>query len=180
LPRESQAVSSSAPLALLLVAGLAQNSGARRRIMWMLVIAVILTVVAWLRGWKWWALLPLGLGVGGGYLVGFVLYSVGPATVPTWSFMLGGMFDVLAILALAVMAVVGRGKRAEKEKPVRNITKQEFDNLVKKMKKELLSVSEQAQKAILELEEELSSVDDDAQLANVDMQNMLQKQQQAM
>lgn len=68
----------------------------------LLALEIILTITAWRKGWRGWALLPLGLGVVLGLVIGS---SAGVAGVRAEA-VLGPclIFDVLVIIALAVMA----------------------------------------------------------------------------
>ncbi len=71
----------------------------------LLVIEVVLTVAAWRRGWKAWALAPVlgcaGMGVVFGILCGL---NGGVEQV----FVMGLVIDVICIVTLTVMAVCGR------------------------------------------------------------------------
>lgn len=65
----------------------------------MLIIEIILTIIAWNRGWKWWALLPLGIAFGFGFIAG--------ASGMSQSDLEGLLFlDVIAIIALVIMIAV--------------------------------------------------------------------------
>lgn len=75
----------------------------------MLIVEIILTVLAWRRGWKWLALLPVGIALLIGFAIGFGIgLSGGDA-----SSISGGtvVIDVLAIVALVIMLIY---KREEK------------------------------------------------------------------
>jgi len=65
----------------------------------MLIVEIILTIAAWGRGWKWLALLPLGLAFGLGLILGASGVSVDDLGSLIW-------VDVLAIIALIVMTIV--------------------------------------------------------------------------
>jgi len=43
----------------------------------MLLVEIILIIEAWRRGWKGWALLPLGVGAGIGFLIGLIMGASG-------------------------------------------------------------------------------------------------------
>jgi hypothetical protein len=67
----------------------------------MLVIAeIILTIFAWRNGWKWWALLPVGIAFFIGLIAGANMAAVGGDISD-----MGGLIvvDILAIIALIVM-----------------------------------------------------------------------------
>jgi hypothetical protein len=64
-----------------------------------LFIEVVLTIFAWRNGWRWKALLPLGIGlVLGSYLAVIVAFS-GGTTDTTWTI----VFDIAASIVLIIM-----------------------------------------------------------------------------
>jgi len=67
----------------------------------LLILEIALTVVAWLRGWWWWALLPLGMGLATGFLVGLVVTMIGgsEALIDTVALLI----DVAVIVMLVLM-----------------------------------------------------------------------------
>ena len=65
----------------------------------MLIIEIILTIVAWGRGWKWLAILPLGLAFGVGLIAGASGATMNDLESLIW-------VDILAIIALVVMSIV--------------------------------------------------------------------------
>lgn len=68
----------------------------------MLIIEIVLTIVAWQRGWKWKALLPTGIAFGIGSIVGFsVGNSGGSLEDVTWVV----IFDIIAIIVLIMMCI---------------------------------------------------------------------------
>jgi uncharacterized membrane protein YfcA len=70
----------------------------------LLIIEIILTVIAWIRGWKWRSLIPLGLLVFIGFTVGMILGSLG---LDPLVFQPAGIFlDLLGVIALFVMCIV--------------------------------------------------------------------------
>ena len=70
----------------------------------MLLIEIILTIVAWSRGWKWLALLPLGIVLLLGFIIGFGIGASGGNV----SNIGGGVIilDILAIVALVIMSII--------------------------------------------------------------------------
>lgn len=73
----------------------------------MLLIAaeIFLTFFAWRRGWKWLALLPVGICLAIGFFAGLVVGSSGGSTEDLgWVTIL----DVIAIIVLIVMVSVKR------------------------------------------------------------------------
>lgn len=80
----------------------------------MFIIEIILTIFVWRKGWRWLALLPIGIAL----LIGFIIgISVGMAGgTPTTG---GGIIfiDILAIIALIIMLIKGpKDSINEKEK----------------------------------------------------------------
>lgn len=65
----------------------------------LLIIEIILTIFAWRKGWKWLALLPVGICVTIGFFIGITGGSLegGGLIVP----------DILATLALILMVIKG-------------------------------------------------------------------------
>jgi uncharacterized membrane protein YfcA len=66
----------------------------------LLIAEIILTIFAWRNGWKWYALIPLGICMVIGFLIGLIVGMFG-GTLPALSPVL--IFDLLAIVALIVM-----------------------------------------------------------------------------
>jgi hypothetical protein len=86
-----------------------------------LIIEIILTIVAWNRGWKWLALIPLGVGVLLGLIIGLIGGSMG-STAEDLSWVV--VFDAIVIIALIIMCFV-KPKSAEvtatkSETPIEN------------------------------------------------------------
>jgi len=66
----------------------------------LLVIEIALTIWAFNKGWKWWALLPVGIGVGLGFLIGLMIgASGGSASDANWIV----IFDIGVVIALIWM-----------------------------------------------------------------------------
>lgn len=76
----------------------------------MFLLELILTIVAWIRGWKWRALIPVGSVLVVGFLVGFGAGMAG-GNVDLSGFV---FLDIAAIIALIVMSIV-KPKSKEKE-----------------------------------------------------------------
>lgn len=69
-----------------------------------LLLEVILTIAAWLRGWKWRSLIPLGSLLLMGFTMGMILGSLG---VDPMVFTPAGIFlDFLGVVALIIMVIV--------------------------------------------------------------------------
>jgi hypothetical protein len=84
----------------------------KKYINFMLIIEIILTIVAWRKGWNWLAIIPVGIA----FCIGLIIGASGtpidnPMSVIIW--------DILAIIALIVMVAVNPpGKKIEPTKPV--------------------------------------------------------------
>lgn len=80
----------------------------------MLILEIILTIFAWRKGWRWLALLPMGIAL----LIGFIIgISIG-ANGGNVSSIGGGaiVIDIMAVIALIVMLVKGpKGSEQAKE-----------------------------------------------------------------
>ncbi len=71
----------------------------------MLIAEIILTIIAWNRGWRWYSLLPVGIAVAIGLLIGFVIgLDGGSPEDAEWVI----TFDILAILVLLYMCFTKR------------------------------------------------------------------------
>lgn len=64
----------------------------------LLIAEIILTIIAWQKGWRWLALIPIGIAVVIGLIVGA---STGSTDVGAYI-----IFDILAVIALIIMIVV--------------------------------------------------------------------------
>jgi len=67
--------------------------------MLLLILEIGLTISAWQRGWKGWALLPGAFALAGGYMLGMVLG--GDSSVDFFS--VGIIIDILCVIALIIM-----------------------------------------------------------------------------
>ena len=67
----------------------------------LMIIEIILTVSAWKKGWKGWALLPLGIGMPLAFVIGIVVNASGGTTGQVAISCL--ILDVIAIIALGIM-----------------------------------------------------------------------------
>jgi len=74
----------------------------------LLALEIGLTIAAWQRGWKAWALLPLGIGFGIGFLAGLIMGASGASEGSI--FAVGLAADVICIVALIVMIIKPRKK----------------------------------------------------------------------
>jgi uncharacterized membrane protein YfcA len=62
----------------------------------LLVLEIVLTVLVWNKGWRWLSLIPLGIAI----LVGMIIGASGQTEVGAYV-----IFDILAVIALIVMLV---------------------------------------------------------------------------
>ena len=67
----------------------------------MIILQIILTIIAWHRGWKWYSLLPVGLAFGIGFIAGASLGVNGSIEELSWI-----RLDIAAIIALIFMAII--------------------------------------------------------------------------
>jgi hypothetical protein len=78
----------------------------------LLILEIGLAIWAWKRGWKGWALLPIGIGLAGGFLIGFIMGASGASMGSILG--VGLVCDILLIITLIVMIAKPRNK----EEPV--------------------------------------------------------------
>jgi zinc transporter ZupT len=80
-----------------------------------MIIEIVLTIIAWRKGWKWWALVPLGLAVSIAFSVGFVIGLLGGSAGPVMPFFM--LLDIGCLLALIILIVLPpeREKKAVSE-----------------------------------------------------------------
>jgi hypothetical protein len=77
-----------------------------------LILEILLTVVCWRRGWKAWALTPLGVAFFTGFAIGVIAVMTGQESALDD---LGGVFllgDLACVLILIVMTAIGRKETA--------------------------------------------------------------------
>ena len=91
--------------------------------LWILEIG--LTVWAWKRGWRGWALLPLTIGLGASFLSGFYIGFSGGSEENLENMM--GLFllmDVAVIVSLVLMVIFKRGRKVvvKDSRAYRNMT----------------------------------------------------------
>jgi uncharacterized membrane protein YfcA len=69
-----------------------------------MILEIILTIVAWRKGWRWLALLPMGVGGGIGALIGLGIGLSGASQSQLQSAMpVFLIFDIIAVVVLIVM-----------------------------------------------------------------------------
>ena len=78
----------------------------------LLIAEIILTIFAWKAGWKWLALIPIGVAFLIGFVIGTQLDSTTSLTGLSWF----SLFDVAVIGILIFMIVKKRNKNEENEK----------------------------------------------------------------
>jgi len=69
----------------------------------MLIVEIILTIKAWQKGWKGWALLPIGSAIALGFLMGMVVGMNGGSSDDL--FAMGFVVELVVIGVLIAMAV---------------------------------------------------------------------------
>jgi hypothetical protein len=69
--------------------------------MLLLIIEILLTIAVWRKGWKGWALLPVGISLALGFVLGLCIGASGGR--PEEWIGLGLIIDVIAIVALIIM-----------------------------------------------------------------------------
>ena len=74
----------------------------------LLVVEIGLTIAAWLRGWKWWSLIPLGGGVALGFLIGLAIGFAGGSEETADA--VGLVLDIIIMVVLVGMIVKKRKK----------------------------------------------------------------------
>lgn len=77
----------------------------------LLIVEIILTVVAWRKGWRWWALLPVGVAQIVAFVSGFVIAASGGDVEKSIGFFL--IYDLLLIIAQVVMIRTPRQARIQ-------------------------------------------------------------------
>lgn len=77
----------------------------------LIILEIIMTIIAWRRGWKWRALLPSAIILGSAFILGLLAGAIaGPNTKPPEGFDI--LFDVVDIAVLIIMVV--KSRQAEK------------------------------------------------------------------
>ena len=79
-------------------------------------LIVLLSLAAWRRGWRWWALLPLALDWGGALLI-FAYWSSTDMKPTPDAASAGFIIDFFALALLVIMALVGN-KSTTDQRPV--------------------------------------------------------------
>ena len=79
----------------------------------MLIVEIILTIVAWNKGYKWYSLIPVGATLFVGFMLGFALGGNADYMETVYAFW---WVDGLAIVALILMLIFNPYKKVENEK----------------------------------------------------------------
>lgn len=74
----------------------------------LLIVEIFLTVVAWRRGWRWQALMPLGAGL-------LIAFSLIPITGAVAGFLLGELLVGVVIEIAVILALVGMVRHGPNE-----------------------------------------------------------------
>ena len=73
-----------------------------------LIIEIILTVTAWRKGWRGWALLPMGIVLGIAFVIGVAIEASGGSVENVFGVAL--MLDISGIVALIIMTAKAPGR----------------------------------------------------------------------
>lgn len=88
----------------------------------MIILEIILTIIAWIRGWRWKALLPLGSVLVIGFIVGAIMgtqgYTIDDIQNQGWIVFI----EVIGFLAMLIMAIVPPKEIREAKKKEKNET----------------------------------------------------------
>jgi hypothetical protein len=91
--------------------------------MLLLFLEIGLTIAAWNRGWKGWALLPMGCAIGAGYFLGMIIGADGGAIDDIIG--LGLLIDVLCVIALIIMVSKPHGVAASSHTTIQPVQRTE-------------------------------------------------------
>lgn len=67
----------------------------------MLILEIILTIIAWRKGWKWLSLVPMAMPIIIGFFTGVGIGLSGGSVDEIPGFMI--IFDIIAVIALIIM-----------------------------------------------------------------------------
>ncbi len=77
------------------------------------ILQVILSIVAWNRGWKWLALIPLGAALVIGFLIGYIGGTMGYSPEDmSWAIIL----DIIVFIVLIYMCIKPKSDTTNTEK----------------------------------------------------------------
>jgi len=82
-----------------------------------LIIQIILTIIAWNRGWRWLALIPIAVGFTLGFIIGTIIKSMG-YSIEDFGWLV--IFDIIVGIILLIMCIK---KRNSEELPTETIEK---------------------------------------------------------
>ena len=92
--------------------------------MLLLLLQIILTITAWQKGWRWTALLPLGIALGIGFIIGLSVGESGGSISDVQGLTI--FLDICAVVALGVMCYRGPKVPEVKETFVEDTTQQDI------------------------------------------------------
>lgn len=85
----------------------------------LLIAEIILTIFAWRKGWRWWALVPVALALLIGLFMGMGVVASGGDVDSVRGISI--VLDVLAVIALIVMVTKGpKTSEVEETKDIEN------------------------------------------------------------
>lgn len=73
-----------------------------------LLLEIVLTIVAWRKGWRWKALRPVGVSAVVGLILGIALVSGGHTSMPDGAKIFGLLVDVVMVVWLIVMITTAK------------------------------------------------------------------------
>lgn len=81
----------------------------------LLVAEIILTIFAWRKGWKWFALIPLGVALSLGFLLGMAIGGGGGTIDDVRGLTI--VLDIIVVIILIVMNVKSPKSNESPEQP---------------------------------------------------------------
>jgi uncharacterized membrane protein YfcA len=81
----------------------------------LLIAEIILTIFAWRKGWKWFALIPLGIALLLGFLIGVAIGGSGGSIDNVRGLSL--VLDIIVVIILIVMNVKSPKSNESPEQP---------------------------------------------------------------
>lgn len=94
----------------------------------LLLIEIILTIFAWRKGWKWRALLPLGICLCLGFMIGVTIGALGGNVESVDGIVI---LDIIAVIALIIMTATSPKSKEVIEQSVNKEVLTEDKNTLK-------------------------------------------------
>lgn len=120
----------------------------------MLILQVILSIIAWFRGWKWYALIPLTVGVISSILFKYIIINL---TDPLTLKLIASIIGVIINIVLLIMSIrTPKKEDAGQEEELQDNSKDiEIDKENKIVKEDINEEIENEQNIVLEVIEEV-------------------------